>query len=298
MWRAQRERGSRFLMRLIVTIGLRAGRPVGRALLHPICAYFLMFSPTARAASRDYLRRVLGRPPTWQEQFRHYHCFAAQIFDRVHLFTHELGASDCTVEGEEILEAALAHGRGVLMIGAHLGSFEVMRVVARARCPVRLRILMHQENAEKLASVLAPLNAGLHEQIITLGRPQTMLEVRDALKAGDVVGLLADRVVSGDRVRRCQFLGDVASFPESPFVLAAAVGAPVVLFSAVQVQGDRYRIRFEPFADRIDLPRDTRDVSLQRLCERYAGWLEMLCRETPYNWFNFYDFWAATRATM
>jgi predicted LPLAT superfamily acyltransferase len=298
MWRAQRERGSRLLMRVLVAVALKAGRPVGRALLYPICAYFLLFSGHARAASRDYLRRVLGRAPSWRERFRHYHCFAGQILDRVHFLTDDPGAFDCSIEGQEVFDAAIARGRGVLLIGAHLGSFEVMRVAALARSPVRLRVLMHEQNAEKLTSVLTPLNANLGRQIIALGRPQTMLEVRDALGAGEVVGLLADRVVTGDRVHRCEFFGQPASFAEGPFILAAAVSVPVVLFSAVQTNGRRYRIRFEAFADRVELPRDAREAALQRTCERYAAWLEARCREAPYNWFNFYDFWGAETSAI
>ena len=293
LWRAQRERGSQLLMHAIVAIGLKVGPTTGRALLYPICAYFLLFSTSARAASRDYLRRVLGRSPSWRERFRHYHCFAGQIFDRVHLLTKDFGAFDGSVEGRELFDAAIARGRGVLLIGAHLGSYEVMRVTAVARSPVRLRVLMHEENAEKLASVLAPLNASMGSQIIALGRAQTMLEVREALAAGEAVGLLADRVVAGDRVRRCEFLGQMAPFPEGPFTLAAAVGVPVILFSAVQTDDHQYRIRFEPFAERIELPRAARDAALQQMCERYAAWLEARCREAPYNWFNFYDFWGA-----
>jgi len=296
MWRAQRERGSRWLMRLIVTLTLKAGRPIGRALLYPICAYFLLFSRDAREASREYLCRVLGRAPSVRERFRHYHCFAGQILDRVHLLTGDLGRFDCAIEGIDVLESALAARRGVLLVGAHVGSFELMRVLAVAHFPIPVRVLMYAANAEKIASALAPLNPNMPLQVIALGRPETMLEVRDALAAGEVVGLLADRVVDGDRMRRCMFLGEPAAFAEGPFMLAATVGAPVVLFSAVQCDDGSYRIRFEPFAERVVLPRAARDAALQQVCERYAAWLEARCREAPFNWFNFYDFWAADPA--
>lgn len=291
LWRAQPERGSRMLMRFIAMLTLRSGRPIARLLLYPICAYFLLFSAVARAGSREFLRRVLNRPPTWRERFRHFHCFAGQILDRVHLLTGDVGHIDYTIEGVDVLESAAGKGRGVLLVGAHLGSFDMMRVLALARSPIRLRVLMYAANAEKLDSVLAPLNAGASSQTIALGRPETMLEVRDALARGEFVGLLADRVVAGNRVRYCRFLGAVAPFAEGPFVLAATLGAPVVLFSAVQTGGDRYRVRFEPFADRVQLPPGARDVALQGVCQRYATWLEAACREAPYNWFNFYDFW-------
>jgi predicted LPLAT superfamily acyltransferase len=293
IWRGQRERGSRFLMRLLVTLTLNVGRPIGRALLYPICAYFLLFSHGACDASRAYLARVLGRAPSWRERFRHHHCFAGQILDRTYLLTGDLDRFDYAVEGLDLLEAAAGQRRGALLIGAHHGSFEMMRVLAHARCPVRVRVLMYEGNAEKLASVLAPLNPDVTRQVIALGRPETMLEVRDALAAGEMVGLLADRVVAGDRVRLCQFLGAAAPFAEGPFVLAAAVGVPVLLFSAMQGDDGRYRVRFEPFAECVEFARRDRDAALQMACERYARWLEARCREEPYNWFNFYDFWAA-----
>jgi len=292
IWRMRRERGSRWLMRLIAAIALNLGRPLARALLYPVCAYFLTFSRASRAASREYLRRVLGREPRLGDQFRHYHCFAAQILDRVHLLAGDLGRFDCALEGIDVLEAALAARRGVLLFGAHLGSFEVMRVLALAHAPISVRVLMHEGNAEKLASVLRSLNADIERQVIVLGRAQTMLDVRDALRRGEAVGLLADRAVAGDRMRRCDFLGAPASFAEGPFVLAAMLRAPVVLFSAIQTRPGCYRIRFEPFADRVMLPGERRDAELQQLCERYAAWLEARCREAPFNWFNFYDFWA------
>ncbi|MDQ3960739.1 MAG: acyl-CoA synthetase, partial [Pseudomonadota bacterium] len=61
-WLTQRERGSRFTMRLISWITLSLGYTAGRILLYPICLYFLIaFSGGARRASRDFLRRVLRR---------------------------------------------------------------------------------------------------------------------------------------------------------------------------------------------------------------------------------------------
>ncbi len=292
VWRMRRERGSRWLMRLTAALALGLGRPLARALLYPACAYFLAFSRASRAASRDYLHRVLGRAPSLREQFRHYHCFAAQILDRVHLLAGDLRRFDCAIEGVDVLESALTADRGVLLFGAHLGSFEVMRVLALAHLPVSVRVLMNEGNAEKLASVLGPLNADIERQVIVLGRAQTMLDVRDALRRGEIVGLLADRAVAGDRMRRCDFLGSPAAFAQGPFLLAATLRVPVVLFSAVQTRPGAYRIRFEPFSDRVTLSGDGRDAELQRLCQRYAAWLEARCREAPFNWFNFYDFWA------
>ena len=296
-WLAQRERGSRPLIWLIVKVTLLLGRGVGRVLLYPICAYFLLFSGRARRASRDYLRRVLGRRPGWRDLFAHYHCFALTILDRVLLLTGRDDQFDCRVEGIEVLRSALAQGRGCLLYGAHFGSFDVLRALGFAESPVAVNVLMHEDNAEKLNSVLAALNREMPQQVIPLGRAETMLKVAEALSRNEIVGLLADRIVAGDKMLRCDFLDGAASFPEGPFILASVLKAPVVLFSAVFCGGRQYRVRFEAFADVQANEADGRTEALQRQVQRYADWLARSCHAAPYNWFNFYDFWThvATR---
>ena len=58
-WLEQRERGSVFAIRLLVGAAGLLGRPAARVLLYPVCGYFLVFSPRARAASRQYLARAM-----------------------------------------------------------------------------------------------------------------------------------------------------------------------------------------------------------------------------------------------
>ena len=81
-------------------------------------------------------------------------------------------------------------------------------------------------------------------------------------------------------------------FPEGPFILASVLKAPVVLFSAIYCGGRRYRISFEPFVDSQSAALERHGDSMQPQVQRYADWLARRCRSAPYNWFNFYDFWA------
>ena len=65
------------------------------------------------------------------------------------------------------------------------------------------------------------------------------------------------------------------------------------LARAVHEFGRRYDVRFETLADFRDPPADpaAREALLQQALRAYVARLEQLCREAPYNWFNFHDFW-------
>ena len=142
--------------------------------------------------------------------------------------------------------------------------------------------------ADMLFDSLDPGRAGA---IIRLGRPEAMLEAREVLDRGGVVGLLADRAPRGERMLAAPFLGAEAPFPGGPMTLAAILHAPVMLGFGLWLGPRRYLLRFEPFAEAIDLPRATRQAALRSWLARYAARLDQVCRAHPYNWFNFYDFW-------
>lgn len=286
-WRVQRERGSRWLIHLITATALALGRRFAAAFLPAICAYFVVFSGAARRASREYLGRVFGRPATWREVYRHYSWFANTILDRVFWRAGRIGEYRIEIVGREHVDRILAEGRGALLFGAHFGSFELMHALAQGERGVRVRALMVADHSRNMERILGRIDSSQQTEIIELGRRSTMLEVRDALAAGEMVGLLADRaLVHGDDVL-CPFFGTPARFPRGPFALARMLGAPIVLFHAIW-QGDRrYLVTFDVLRD-VD---PNAPGFEEQGCRVFAAWLEFACRKAPYNWFNFYDFW-------
>jgi predicted LPLAT superfamily acyltransferase len=119
-----------------------------------------------------------------------------------------------------------------------------------------------------------------------------LLRVKESLDAGFFIGMLGDRVSGGDKTTQCQFLGASAVFPAGPILLAAMMHCPVILFFGLYRGGKRYDIYFEQFAEEIILNREHRLDEIQHWMQRYAERLEHYARLAPYNWFNFYPFWA------
>jgi predicted LPLAT superfamily acyltransferase len=291
VWLEQRERGTLAVMKGGVRLLLSVGHTFGRMLLYPTCAYFLASSRQARAASRDYLRRVLGRPAHLLDVARHYLTFAKTLHDRVYFLAGRTGEFVIEQHGLDELEKTLAKGKGCLLLGSHLGSFEVLRVMGSLERRLPVNVLLYPDNASNADAIAGDLCPELKERVIPLGRPDTLLRVHDCLERGEIVGILGDRTLKSDKTARCDFFGAPATFPQGPLLLASIVKAPVVLFFGLYHGRRRYSIHFEAFADEIVVGRKDRSAQLQPFIARYAARLEHYCRRAPYNWFNFYDFW-------
>ena len=291
-WVRRRERGSIWLLRLMALLSLRLGRRAGRLVLYFIAAYFFLFAPQARRASLAYLRRVLGRRPTAKDRFRQVMTFATTIHDRVYLLNDRFDLFEITVAGEELMQARLRAGGGAFLVGAHLGSFEVTRALGRRQPDLRVAMVAYEANARKINAMIAAINPGLAGATVALGSAEAMLRVRALLDEGAFVGMLGDRTPGGEPTEPVQFLGAAARFPLGPMRLAALLQRQVILMLGVYCGGNRYRVVFEEIADFSGVGRGQREGAIRQAVARYSARLESYCRAYPYNWFNFFDFWA------
>lgn len=286
-WLARPERSHRLALQLMSWIALRLGRRAARLVLHPVTAYFLLFSPQARRASRGFLARALGRQPRLADLYRHFHSFAATVLDRVYLLHGRFDLFDISMQGQAGQQQQLQRGTGVLLVGAHLGSFEALRASGRGIMGLRVAMVMYEENARMLNEMLAAISPAAHQDVIALGRFDSMLRVRDRLAEGAVVGVLGDRGLGDEDARCVPFLGAPARFPAGPMRMAAMLRCRVYFMAGLYLGGNRYALHFEPIADFGASPQEPGAA-----LAAYVACLERHCRAAPYNWFNFYDFWA------
>ena len=291
-WTRHRERGSVWLLRLMTAFSLTVGRRAGRVILYFIAMYFFLFAPRARRASRDYLRRALARRPRVRDRFRQVMTFATTIHDRVYLLNDRFELFDITVAGEELMQERVRAGGGAFLVGAHLGSFEVTRAIGRRQPDLRVAMVAYEANARKINAMLAAINPRLAGETVTLGSLEAMLRVQQLLDEGVFVGMLGDRTPGGEATQVVDFLGAPARFPIGPMRLAALLGRQAILMVGVHCGGNRYRVVFEEIADFSRVGRGERESAIRAGVVRYARRLEAYCREYPYNWFNFFDFWA------
>ncbi len=292
-WTQRPEGGGRFALWLIRTIGLNCGRRVSRVLLYPITLYFFFRRSGERRASYAYLQRVFGRPANAWQVLRHIHCFASTILDRIYLLTDHLRNFEVKVHGLDELHAMMRPDRGLLLLGAHVGSFEALRVMSFQRPDVKVRVVLDTQQTPAMTELLHALNPVIANNVIDASRPghEIVLALHDAMQEGALATLLGDRGRPHEATMVVDFLGSPARFPIAPYLIASMLKVPVVLCLGLYGGGRRYDLHFETMAERLDLPRRGREDELRAIVQRYAARLEQHVRANPYNWFNFYDFW-------
>lgn len=282
------------MLRLMLWLSRHLGRSFSRKILVGISLYFIIFVPKARRASRAYLQRVLEWPPTWRDIFRHFYAFSSIIHDRIYLLDDRLDLFNIDV----VDTALLRENHGVVLIGAHFGSFEIMRAVGRNHVHKCVSMLMYEENAHNINATLAFINPDAVNDIIPLGRIESMLRAQERLAAGHLVAMLADRTLRQDNLRWCPFLGDMAPFPLGPFRMAALLRSSVVFMAGVYLGGNRYIVHFDPLADFSNMDHSECEAAILTAQDRYVEKLAHFCRQVPYNWFNFFDFWTLDGRTQ
>ncbi|MDH5327478.1 MAG: lipid A biosynthesis acyltransferase [Gammaproteobacteria bacterium] len=290
-WKKSPERGSPLLVKLILWVALHIGRTPTRVFLYPITLYFLLAVSKARRASFQFFTLVLQHPPSLLTVARHFHCFASTILDRVYFLCGRFDLFKTKIENLDLLLNTLAEGKGCILLGSHLGSFEVLRAVALKEKNIPLKVFMRVEQNATITKLLDTLNPDIAKTVIPLGTFSAGLAAHEFLNTGGMLGILGDRVSNDDKTVECQFMGKPTLFPTGPLLMASILNVPVVLIFGLYRGGNRYDVHFELLTESVDVSRKTRDEDIQRWVQLYAKRLEHYTRMAPYNWFNYYDYW-------
>jgi predicted LPLAT superfamily acyltransferase len=301
-------------MRITAWLYRRIGRRIARIALYPIVGYFYISDSLRRRESLSYLRQLhstpegaeaLGAEPGPRQVFRHFLEFGITILDRVGFWMGRAEDFALDVHGMEHLDKIHADKRGGLLLGCHLGSFDAMRLAPVTHPPVSVSVLMYTQHATRINELFQMLGGGSEDQVrvrviqVEPGSISHALELKACVDRGELVAILADRLHPAERERATSvdFLGRPALLPQGPMRLAALLGCPVLLMVGPRVGDGRYEIHVEPFAERVEIPRERRAEALQEYTQAYADRVAHYCTRTPYQWFNFYDFWAGGGAS-
>jgi predicted LPLAT superfamily acyltransferase len=299
-WASLTELGVYYGIRFCVAVYRLIGRRGCLMVIAPIVAYYYLTAGDRRRASRQFLERAfvaggVNRRPTPLDGLRHFMRFAASTLDSFIAWTGGMLPDAIELADPAALAAFARDPRGGVLIVGHLGNTDISRASLDPTTRARLLVLMHTHHAANYNRVLREISpdAAVNVLQVTDIGPDMAIRLRDHVDRGCWIVIAGDRtpVRSQGRVAWVPFLGTPAPFSQGPYVLAALMECPVWLLFCRKA-GGRYRLVVERFADQIMLPRGGRIEVLAQYAARYAARLQAHAIADPFQWFNFYDFWA------
>jgi len=308
-WSRIAERGSLLGMRITVACYRTLGRRVCGVLIDAIVAYFFLTDSAGRRASIRYLRRVhatragrraLGRSAGTWASFLRYRAFGRAMLDRLAIWAGKAQDFEYRVQGNEYCDRLAEAGRGGIVVGAHLGNFDALRLLAERQQRI-VHALMFTAHAERINRILDELSPDVELRMIESdpNSLKAVFEIRERVQRGELVSILADRAQPGEvgRTTETVFLGTPVEIPQSPFLLAGLLGCPVLLMLAFQTGPGRYDVFTEQLTEGVQFPREEREKGVSELSTAFAARLEHYCERYPYQWFNFYDYWGDDKSS-
>jgi KDO2-lipid IV(A) lauroyltransferase len=188
--------------------------------------------------------------------------------------------------GEDHFATSLRSGKGILVIGAHLGSWEMAGVyLSRQGFPVA--VVAKEEATEGLRTYRETYRAKSGAATVTAGKDAlSLLTAARALQAGGCVAMLVDEWLGGPSVE-VEFAGARARFPSAWVALARSTGCLVAPTFLLPLGSGRYKVIMEPPFTVEGVAPDDRDAQVLRCVRRFAQALEPLVLAHPTWWFAF-----------
>jgi Kdo2-lipid IVA lauroyltransferase/acyltransferase len=245
--------------------------------------------PAERRAVRSNLARVLPGAGEREldrragETFANFGAFFADLLTLNRRPTADLGAYVASAKGEHHLDAALAAGRGVVLLTAHLGNWEFAGRLLSSRGRRTAHVVVSTEQDQALERYLRLDSPQL--RFVTRRHATSTLGLLAALRRAELVAMQADRPTGGRGDAIVPFFGEPAAFPIGPFVLARAAGAAVVTAFCAMTPGGRYRLEIDP-------PIWVKPGEEAAALATTVTSLERVIRAYPTQWFNFFDAWS------
>ncbi len=281
-----------------------------RLLSYPIAFFYLLCSKRARVVVKDYQKKLYdytnGESPKRLSVYKQILSFAFCLMEKAQgwLGQVDLNCVDFRQDDVVPLIEQLEENRGAVIIGSHLGNIELLRSLSsfnktKVSHNVPVTTIMEINATQSFNRALQEINPNVDFNVINPAdiTPDTMCKLMEDIEKGGLVVIAGDRTSARSRNKSLvkDFLGVPAEFPYGTFLLAALLKAPIYFMFGLRKKESVFAPRYGIFVEKskvdFECKRTEREERIGQLCKEYVEKLEKYCKEFPYQWYNFFNFW-------
>lgn len=279
--------GYMFFIKLIKHLGISAAY----VFLAFVVIYFIPFAPKATASTWHYSRHILklGVFRSVLMLFRNYYRLGQILIDKIAIGGGMVEKYKFKFEHYQEFLDVLNSEQGVVMIGGHIGNWEIGAPFF-GDYGKKINIVMYDAEHQKIKEMLEKNSTGHDYKVIPVNNDNLthVFQITEALNNHEYVCFQGDRYVNAEKLLTANFMGHDAQFPAGPFLLASRLKVPVVFYFAMREKNRTYHYRFT-MASPVARTKDKKPE--QALLEQYVDNFGKILNEYPEQWFNYYRFW-------
>ncbi|GHV83857.1 hypothetical protein AGMMS50212_11970 [Spirochaetia bacterium] len=309
-WAAQREKTLGLWQLKLVLLFVKFLPPsFCRACAFIVSFFYFCFSKKVRIESRRFFKYVtlFTNSKERHSVYKHILSFSLTLIEKIETWSGREDTVDIEYQNDDIYDLVqnLENKKGALLICSHIGNSEMLRACA---C-LNKTAVSHQFPIVSITyfsvtpyfnQILKKINPASNNQLISADEinPGTLITLSATIEKGGLVVIAGDRtpVSSNDRTLEFSFLGKKASFPLGAFLIASLLDAPTYFIFAlrkdISLATPLYRMNVHKSKISFDCGRNERKTRINELAGNFVSYLEEYCTKEPYQWYNFYDFWA------
>ena len=298
LWWKKQERGGAFFLRLSLFLAQILPEFALKLIVKIVVWFYYIFSKNERENIAEFRRNLSefagSQTLKGTSVFSHFEAFGGAICDKFRVWKGKIKDDELEIiDLERIKSELIGAQKGQILLTAHLGNVEICKALAARVKGFRMVILTYDENSRKFNEVLREISkndGSVRMMAVNKLDVAAMLELKNIVESGEHIGIMGDRTpLGGDKAARVKFLGKEAGFNYGPYLIAGILGAKISSLWCQKIDG-KFRIELVPLASAVKLGRDKAAAAREYL-QIYVRELENRCKQTPTQWFNFFDFW-------
>lgn len=298
LWWKKQERGGAFFLRPSLFLVQILPEFALKLIVKIVVWFYYIFSKNERENIAEF-RRNLSKFAGSQtlkgtSVFSHFEAFGGAICDKFRVWKGKIKDSELEIiDLGRIKSELIGAKKGQILLTAHLGNVEICKALGARVDGFRMVILAYDKNSREFNEVLKRISqndGSVRMMLVNELDVVAMLELKNIVESGEHIGIMGDRTpLGGDKAARVKFLGKEASFNYGPYLIAGILGVKISSLWCQKIDG-KFRIELVPLASAVKLGRDKAAAAREYL-QIYVRELENRCKQTPAQWFNFFDFW-------
>ncbi|WP_304345028.1 glycosyltransferase family 2 protein [Campylobacter showae] len=298
LWWKKQERGGAFFLRPSLFLVQILPEFALKLIVKIMVWFYYIFSKNERENIAEF-RRNLSKFAGSQtlkgtSVFSHFEAFGGAICDKFRVWKGKIKDSELEIiDLGRIKSELIGAKKGQILLTAHLGNVEICKALGARVDGFRMVILAYDKNSREFNEVLKRISqndGSVRMMLVNELDVAAMLELKNIVESGEHIGIMGDRTpIGGDKAARVKFLGKEANFNYGPYLIAGILGVKISSLWCQKIEG-KFRIDLVPLASTVKLGRD-KAAAVREYLQIYVRELENRCKQTPVQWFNFFDFW-------